>query len=315
MSRASAQYLGKVMDHLISSAGLSRKEIESLFHVADEFNEGVFSFVDSGTTLALLFEKPSTRTRISLESAMIKLGGESIYIDASTTQISRGETVGDTAKVISSYVDMIAARMYRHSDIVQLARYSSVPVINALTDLEHPCQALSDLYTIKQVKGKIDGIKIAFVGDIAANTANSLMVSATLMGADVALVGPKENQPNKKYVSIARKHGSVKTYSNVREGLRDADVIYTDTFVSMGQENEAERRRKLFSAYQVNRKLVGYAKNDAIIMHCLPAHRGEEITSDVLDGKRSVVWLQAQNKMIIEKAIILHLYKEKRGSL
>lgn len=300
--------------HLLSSLEISEKEIDSIFHIADEFNGGVYSFLDSGTTLALLFERPSTRTRVSFESAMVKLGGMPIYIDASTSQLSRGETIGDTARVISSYVDMIAARMRRHSDLVELAKYSSVPVINALTDLEHPCQALSDLYTIKEVKGKVEGMRIAFVGDVADNVANSLMVSATRLGASVALVGPKGYKPNGKYLSAARKSGKVDLYTDPKEGLKGADVVYTDTFVSMGQEKEAEKRKKLFAAYQVNGKMLGYAKKDAIVMHNLPAHRGEEITSEVLDGKQSVVWKQAKNKMLIEKAIILYLYKEKRKS-
>lgn len=298
--------------HLLSSADLSKKEIGNIFRIADEFNGGVYSFIDSGTTLALLFERPSTRTRVSFESAMAKLGGVPIYIDSSTSQLSRGETIGDTARVLSSYVDMIAARMYKHSDLLELAKSSSVPVINALTDLEHPCQALSDLYTVKQVKGRLEGVRIAFVGDIAANTANSLMVSATMLGAEIALIGPKGYAPNKTYLQLAKKNGKVDVYSDLKEGLSCADVIYTDTFVSMGQEKEAAERKKLFADYQVTAKALGYAKKDAVVMHCLPAHRGEEITGDVLDGKRSIVWQQAENKMLIEKAIILYLYKEKR---
>ncbi|MEM3839321.1 MAG: ornithine carbamoyltransferase [Candidatus Micrarchaeaceae archaeon] len=298
------------MEHLISSMDLSKKDIKEIFKIADDFNNGIFSFVDSGTTLALLFERPSTRTRVSFEAAMIKLGGSAIYIDSATSQISRGESIGDTARVLSSYVDMIAARMQKHSDIVELAENSSIPVINALTDMEHPCQALSDIYTIKQVKGAIEGLRIAFVGDIAANTANSLMVTASLAGAEISLVGP--NKPNAEYLKRARADGHVSVYSNIIEGIRGADVVYTDTFVSMGKEKEAGQRRRAFAGYQVNRKLVSYAKKDAIIMHCLPAHRGEEITSDIIDGKQSVVWEQARNKMLIEKAIILHLYKQRR---
>ncbi len=298
--------------HLLSSASLSRTWIERVFSIADEFNGGVYSFVDSGTTLALLFEKPSTRTRISFEAAMLKLGGAAIYVDAATSQLSRGESVADTARVISSYVDMVAARMRSHSDLLAFAAASSVPVINALTDLEHPCQALSDLYTIRQAKGTVNGMRIAFVGDIAANTANSLMVSATELGAEVALVGPKRCAPNKRYLELARASGKVGVYQDAKEGLKGADIVYTDTFVSMGEEGEAEERMRLFAPYQVNRKLLGYAKRDAIVMHCLPAHRGEEITSEVLDGRQSVVWQQARNKLLIEKAIILRLYKEGR---
>ncbi|MCL5419460.1 MAG: ornithine carbamoyltransferase [Candidatus Marsarchaeota archaeon] len=301
--------------HFLSSNDFSKSDIEHVFSLADRFLEGNYAFVDGGTTLALLFEKPSTRTRVSFETAMIQLGGVPIYIDASTSQLSRGESIGDTARVLSSYVDMIAARMHRQSDLAEFAKHSEAPVINALTDLEHPCQALGDLYTIREAKGRLDGIRIAFVGDIAANTANSLMVSGARVGAEIVLVGPEGYKPNAGYVAMARKEGEVMISDDPRRSLKDADVIYTDTFVSMGEEKEAGRRRKLFADYQVNARLVGYAKAGAAVMHCLPAHRGEEITTDVLDGEQSLVWKQAKNKLLIEKAIMLYLYKNRRKEL
>ncbi len=302
------------MDFL-SSADFSGREIGEIFAIADHFKQGNYSFVDGGTVLALLFEKPSTRTRVSFEAAMIQLGGNTIYIDASTSQLSRGEMVRDTGRVLGSYVDMVAARMYRQTDLAELAKSSDAPVINALTEMEHPCQALSDLYTIREHLGKVDGARIAFVGDISDNVANSLMVSATRIGASISLVGPKGFKPNGKYVKLARENGKVEIFDDPKKGLNDADIVYTDTFVSMGQEKWAEMRRKLFKPYQVNSEMLGYAKRSAVVMHCLPAHRGEEITSDVLDGKRSIVWQQAKNKLLIEKAIILYMYKKRRKEL
>jgi len=294
--------------NFISVADLSKEEISGIFNIADDLkHEKVEIALKEDAVAALIFEKPSTRTRVSFEVAMAQLGGHSIYIDSRTSQLSRGESIADTAKVLSGYVDFIIARLYKHEHIVELANNATVPVINALTDLEHPCQALSDLYTIQEVKKKLRGLKLAFVGDIAANTANSLMLAGAKMGVEIALVGPKNYMPNTFYFTKAREYSKVEIYNNIREGVSDADVIYTDTFVSMGQEAEAEERKKLFAPYQVNKTLLSYAKKDAIVMHCLPAHRGEEITDDVLDGPQSVVWQQARNKLLIEKAILLYL--------
>jgi len=294
--------------NFISVADLSKEEISEIFNIADDLkHEKVEIALKEDAVAALIFEKPSTRTRVSFEVAMAQLGGHSIYIDSRTSQLSRGESIADTAKVLSGYVDFIIARLYKHDDILELANNATVPVINALTDLEHPCQALSDLYTIQEVKKRLRGLKLAFVGDIAANTANSLMLAGAKMGIEIALVGPKNYMPNTFYFTKAREYSKVGTYNNIREGVSDADVIYTDTFVSMGQEAEAEERKKLFAPYQVNRTLLSYAKKDTIVMHCLPAHRGEEITDDVLDGPQSVVWQQARNKLLIEKAILLYL--------
>ncbi|MFP3279152.1 MAG: ornithine carbamoyltransferase [Candidatus Micrarchaeota archaeon] len=294
--------------NFISVADLSKEEITEIFNIADDLkHERVGIALKKDAVAALIFEKPSTRTRVSFEVAMAQLGGHSIYIDSRTSQLSRGESIADTAKVLSGYVDFIIARLYKHDDVVELANNATVPVINALTDLEHPCQALSDLYTIQEVKKKLRGLKLAFIGDIAANTANSLMLAGAKMGMEIALVGPKNYMPNTFYFTKAREYSKVETYNNIKEGVADADVIYTDTFVSMGQEAEAEERKKLFAPYQVNKTLVSYAKKDAIVMHCLPAHRGEEITSDVLDGPQSVVWQQAKNKLLVEKAILLYL--------
>lgn len=292
----------------ISALDISEKQINELFALSDSLKGKKIPLLGATRpVLVLLFEKPSTRTRVSFEAAMDQLDGATIYIDARSSQMSRGESLADTARVLGSYVDIIAARMFKHSDIKELARHSKVPVINALTDLEHPCQALSDVYTIQKAFGRVKGLKIAFIGDIATNTANSLMIIASKLGAEISLVGPAQCKPNMAYVKEARKHSSVKITSSIKEGLRGCDVVYTDTFISMGEEAEADKRRKLFAPYQLNASALKHAKPGAKVMHCLPAHRGEEITSDVLDGKNSIAWEQAANKMLLEKAILLYL--------
>ncbi len=291
-----------------STKDLSAKQINEIFSICDMIKDKRVPLLGNRRpVLLLLFEKPSTRTRVSFESAVAQLGGTAISLDARTSQLSRGETLADTARVISGYVDVIAARMFRQKDIEELAANSRVPVINALTDLEHPCQALGDVYTIKETFGHVTDMKIAFVGDIATNTANSLMVIGAKLGAQIVLIGPKSCKPNDEYVKIAQKVSTVTITDNLKEGLKDCDIIYTDTFVSMGEEAEAERREKLFAPYQVNAAAVKLAKKTVRVMHCLPAHRGDEITSDVLDGKSSIAWKQAENKLLIEKAILLYL--------
>ena len=293
--------------HYLSVDDLSKEQVVDIFDIADDIESGKVKISLKDSVLVLLFEKPSTRTRVSFEVAMAQLGGHSIYIDAKSSQLSRGEALGDTAKVLSGYVNFIAARLNSHNDLLQLANSSSVPVINALTDLEHPCQALSDLYTVLEAKKRLKGIRLAFVGDIAANTANSLMLLGAKLGLEIALVGPKNYVPNAKYFTRAREYGTVDVYNDLKEGLSDCDVVYTDTFVSMGQEASAEQRNKMFMPYQVNSKMLAYAKKDVSVMHCLPAHRDVEITSEVLDGPRSIVWQQAKNKMLLEKALLLYV--------
>jgi ornithine carbamoyltransferase len=295
--------------NLVSSEDLSKEDINKILNIADSLIENRSErALREHSTLALLFEKPSTRTRVSFETAIIQLGGAPIYIDASSSQLKRGEKISDTAKVLSGYCDFIAARMSKHSDILEMAGSSSSPVINALSDLEHPTQALTDVYTIKQHFGNLRDVKIAFMGDIATNTANSLMITAAKLGAEVALIGPAEQSPNVTYFNKAREYSKVwHYYDSIEEGLDDADIIYTDTFVSMGNEDDAEKRRKLFAPYQVNSKALSYASKKALVMHCLPAHRGEEITADVIDGDRSIVWEQAKNKLLIAKAVLLFL--------
>lgn len=296
------------MMNFLSVEDFSKAQIEEIFEIADDLKANKAEVaLKEGSIAVLLFEKPSTRTRISFEVAMKQLGGNCIYVDPQTTQLSRGETWADTAKVLSSYVNFLICRLYKHEDLLEIAANSTVPVINALTDQEHPAQALGDLYTIKESKGKLKGLKIALLGDTANNTFNSLMMASTMMGMEVALVGPKANIPNPNFVAKAKEHGIVKSFDDVEEGVEGADILYTDTFVSMGEEKEADLRRKLFMPYQINKKVLSWANSKAVVMHPLPAHRGEEITGEVLDGKQSIAFEQAKNKLLIEKAIILYI--------
>ena len=295
------------MMHLLSANDLSKDAISRILDIADRLaKDSEDAGIKEHAVLTMFFEKPSTRTRLSFEAAIAQLGGSAVYIDPSTSQRSRGETLADTAKMLSLYSDFIAARLYKHGDLKEIAKNATVPVINALTDIEHPTQALADIYTVRAHK-KLKGLRIAFVGDIANNTATSLMITAAKLGIEVVLVGPKDCKPNPWAVTAARGYAKIVVTDSLEEGLEDADIIYTDTFVSMGEEKETEGRKKLFAPYQVNSKAVGYAKKDALVMHCLPAHRGEEITGDVLDGPKSIAVEQAGNKLLINKAILVYL--------
>ena len=293
---------------LTSINDLSKGDIDDILGMAKQIDEGKDKKLRGSPLLTLFFEKQSTRTRTSFEAAMHRLNGSSIYLDATTTQFSRGESVEDTTKVLSLYSNIIAARLFSHDNILRMAKSASVPVINALTDLEHPCQALSDIYTIRKVKG-LKGIKVAFVGDIAANTANSLMLVCTKLGVRMALVGPKTIKPNQDYLRIARKQGNVEVFNDIKKGLSGVDVVYTDVFVSMGEDAERRKRLKEFKAYEITKKVMSYAKKGAVFMHCLPAHRGVEVSAEVIDGKQSIIWEQARNKMIVEQAILAWLLR------
>lgn len=298
--------------NLLSSADLSRENIDEIFKIADKIVSAEEDLaLKEHTAVALFFELPSTRTRLSFEVAVAQLGGIPIYIDAFTSQTVRGEELQDTAKILGLYCDFIVVRMNSHEQLLTIANNSKVPVINALTHLEHPTQALADCYTILKKKGNLSNLKIAFIGDIAQNTANSLMLTAVKLGAKMSLVGPKELKPNTFYFNKAREYGEVDVYDSIEDGLEGSDVVYTDTFISMGDEADATRRREVFAPYQLDQKALSYAKPGAIVMHPLPAHRGEEISADVLDGQRSVVFEQAKNKLFIEKAVLLYLSGDK----
>ncbi|NLK25130.1 MAG: ornithine carbamoyltransferase [Euryarchaeota archaeon] len=262
-----------------------------------------------GKSLAMIFEKSSTRTRVSFEVAMTQLGGHAIFLSPNDTQLGRGETIADTARVLGRFVNAIMYRAFSHVNMAELARCSRVPVINALDDLEHPCQITADLLTIQEHKGRLDGLKLAYVGD-GNNVCNSLLLGTAMTGMNMAVACPQEHRPDEeiaaKAAEIASKAGVIsEIITDPIEAVKDADVVYTDTWVSMGQEDEVALREKIFLPYQVNAELMSHARKDAIFMHCLPAHRGMEVTDEVMDGKQSVVFDQAENRLHAQKAILL----------
>ncbi len=254
-----------------------------------------------GYTLGLIFEKASTRTRISFETAMFRLGGQTLFLGKGETQMSRDESVSDTARVISRYLDGIVMRTYSQKVLEEMARWAEIPVINALTDHHHPCQVLSDLVTVQEKKGCIEGLKIAWVGD-GNNVAHSWIDAAQVVGFDLTLACPPGYHPRPDILAQGGKH--IRVVEDPREAVKGADVINTDVWASMGQESQRETRINDFKGYQVNEALVRLGKPDAIVMHCLPAHRGEEITAEVLDGPRSVVFDQAENKLHLHMALL-----------
>jgi len=264
-----------------------------------------------GKSLAMIFEKASTRTRVSFEVGMTQLGGHALFLSPDDLQIGRGETIADTARVLSRFVDGIMYRAYRSENVRELAKHASVPVINGLDDKEHPCQIVADLMTVVEHRGELRGAKLAYVGD-GNNVCNSLLIGCAEVGMHVAAGTPKGFEPDPALLSEARRIGKatnarVEVVHDPFEAVRDADVVYTDVWVSMGMEKEKEERERIFLPYQVNAKLVAAAKKDAVVMHCLPAHRGLEITDDVVDGPQSVVFDQAENRLHAQKAILVRL--------
>jgi len=262
-------------------------------------------------SMAMIFEKASTRTRVSFEVGMTQLGGHAIFLSPKDMQLGRGESLADTAKVLSRYVDVIMYRAFKHEIMMDLAKYSTVPVINALDDLEHPCQISADLQTIKEQKGKLEGLKVTYVGD-GNNVCNSLMLGAAMTGMDFVAGSPKGYQPNPEITRIAKEIAAknrctISVVEDPKEAAKDADVLYTDVWVSMGEEDEAAQRERVFKSYQINSDLVSLAKDDSIVLHCMPAHRGMEISAEVFDGDRSVVFDEAENRLHAQKAIILTL--------
>lgn len=262
-------------------------------------------------SIGMIFEKPSTRTRVSFEVGMTQLGGHALYLSPKDLQLGRGETIADTARVLSRYVDAIVYRAFDHNMVVELAKNATVPVINALDNMEHPCQCVADLMTVKEHKGGFKGLKIVYVGD-GNNVCNSLLLGSAIVGMDMVACCPEGYHPNKKIFETAKKIGkkngvTIEIIEEPDEAVKDADVLYTDVWVSMGDEAEKEKREKLFKPYQVNMKLLKKAKKDCIFMHCLPAHRGYEVTDDVIDSKQSVVFDEAENRLHAQKAIMLRL--------
>ncbi len=304
------------MKHFISMWDIDRDNIYKLITVTDQLkNDKVdYTGILNGKIMGMIFEKPSTRTRISFEVAMKQLGGDAIYLPTSTLQMSRGESIKDTAKVMSRYLDIIMARVYRHDTLVEFVKYSDIPVINGLSDLEHPVQILSDLYTIYEYFGRLNGLKIAFIGDGGNNVVHSLLIASAIMGIDISIGSPKKYWLDEKYLEKILEYARntrtrIEFYEDPYEAVNGADIIYTDTFVSMGMEKEAEERRRVFlPKYQVTMDLIKSTGKNTIFMHCLPAHRGEEVTDEVIDSDISIVYDQAENRLHMQKALILWLF-------
>jgi len=299
------------MEHLISMADLSYEEIIELLDMAEDLKEkrlrGKVTDHLKNKSLAMIFEKSSTRTRVSFEVAMSDLGGHSLYLNYKDIQVGRGETVADTATVLSGYVHGICARVNSHNTIIELADNATVPVINALSDLEHPCQTLADLLTIREYKNKLNGLKFTWIGD-GNNVCNSAILGCAIVGMDIVVACPEGYEPDMDIVAQAEElGGNVTITHDPAEAAANADVLYTDVWVSMGDEAERDKRMRDLARFQVNSELVNFAKHDAIVMHCLPAHRGEEITADVLEGPHSVVFEQAENRLHAQKALLLKL--------
>ncbi|SMG46408.1 ornithine carbamoyltransferase [Paenibacillus aquistagni] len=296
----------------VALADYTQEELYTLLKVAGSLKEkqkaGNPEQPLKGKTLGMIFEKSSTRTRVSFEVGMYQLGGQALFLSKNDIQIGRGETIEDTAQVLSRYVDGIMIRTYAHRTVIDLARAATVPVINGLSDLNHPCQALADYMTVLEKKGRLEGLKIAYIGD-GNNMAHSLMMGGAKFGMNVAIATPEGYEVDadvaKQSQEFAEQHGaSITLTHDPKEAAADADVIYTDVWASMGFEEEQQQREKAFQSFQVNEELAKYAKNDYLFMHCLPAHRGEEVSAGVIDGENSIIFDQAENRLHAQKAIM-----------
>ena len=303
---------------ILSISDLSTKEINTILMLASklkrEQKRGKTRPLLRGKMLGMIFQKPSTRTRVSFEVGMFQLGGDAVYLGANDIQLSRGETIEDTAKTLSLYLDCIMARVYNHIDVQRLGEYASVPVINGLSDLFHPCQVLADLMTIQEQKKKLKGLQLAWLGD-GDNVCNDLMLGCAKTGINMTAACPKGFEPSKDIVALAKAEGKktgvdIAITEDTTSAVKDADVIATDTFISIGKEDERMTRESIFlPKYQVNIDTMKLAKSDVIFMHCLPAKRGMEVTGEVIDGKRSVVWQEAENRLHTQKALLCLLMK------
>ena len=300
-------------NHFLALSDHSAEELRNYLDLARQIKLYPKAYREAcqGQTLAMIFQKPSLRTRVSFQTGIYQLGGQGIYLGPTDIQLHRGETIADTAQVLSRYVDGIMARVFAHSDVVELARYGSIPVINGLSDLLHPCQVLADLQTVHEKKGTLKGLTLAYVGD-GNNMAHSIMYGCALMGMNVAIGHPRGYAPDAEVTTRARAFAatsgaSVLITEDPKAAVEGADVVYTDVWASMGQEGEHAERLARFEGFQVNNALMSLARPDAIFMHCLPAHRGEEVAAEVIDGPQSVVFDQAENRLHAQKAIMVRL--------
>lgn len=305
------------MKNLISIKDLTFQEIENIFSLAKEIKSNKEKFANSlkGKTLALIFQKPSNRTRVSFEVGIWELGGHSIYL-GQDIKLAEREATKDVAMTLSRYVDVVVLRTFSHENILEFARYATIPAINGLSDFSHPCQVLSDLFTIKEKFGKIQGLTLAYVGD-GNNVCNSLLYGAAKTGLNLNIASPKKFTPAKEVVDEAKRialttsNAKICVFEKAQDAVKDADIIYTDVWASMGKEKETKKRMKIFKNFQLNQKLTALAKKTHLVMHCLPAHRGQEITDEVIDGLNSIVFDQAENRLHVQKAILIKLLGDK----
>lgn len=298
------------MKHLLKLADLSKEDIFDILNLADQLKYENKHNIEhhhlKGKTLGMIFQKSSTRTRVSFEVGMYQLGGSALFLSSKDLQIGRGEPVEDTARVLSRYLDGIMIRTFDQKEVEDLAEYGSIPIINGLTDYCHPCQVLADLMTIREFKKSFDNLKFCYIGD-GNNMANSLIVGMIKIGIECTVACPKGYEPNADVMKWAKENGKFTCSDNIEECVKDADIVYTDVWASMGQENEKEERNKIFKEYQINEKFMSLAKPDAMVLHCLPAHREEEITATVFEKHAEEIFEEAENRLHAQKAVLVKL--------
>ena len=296
--------------HFIDFDNLSLEVLQDIIDHAialkKQHNEGVINNSLNNKTLAMIFDKSSTRTRVSFEAGMAQLGGHALFLSNNDIQLGRGEPITDSAIVISSMVDAVMLRISSHEDIIEFSKHSNKPVINALSDLSHPCQILADLMTYQEQRGSISGKKVAWIGD-GNNVCQTYMQAAEIFGFELTIASPNSYKPNQSFIESYQ--NNINYCSNPMDACKDVDLVVTDVWTSMGNESEQKQRESAFKGYQVDQKMMSVANSDALFMHCLPAHRGEEVSKDVIDGKQSVVWHEAENRLHAQKALLLHLIK------
>ena len=301
------------MKHLLKMLDLTTQDITDILNLADQLKYEQKHHIEhhylAGKTLGLIFEKASTRTRVSFEAGMYQLGGLPIFLSSNDLQIGRGEPIQDTARVLSRYLDGIMIRTFKQSEVDDLAQYGSIPIINGLTDYSHPCQILADLMTIREYKGSLEGLKMCFIGD-GNNMMNSLIVGGLKMGMKVSVACPDGYHPDDSVLKFAADYPVFSMTDSPKEAAKDADVVISDVWASMGQEAEAQKRRAAFKGYQINDEIMALAHDDAMVMHCLPAHRGEEITAEVFEAHAAQIFDEAENRLHAQKAVLVKLLKD-----
>lgn len=298
------------MKHLLKLMDLSAKEIIEILNTADQLKyekkNGIEHHLLKGKTLGMIFQKSSTRTRVSFEVGMYDLGGSALFLSSRDLQIGRGEPVEDTARVLSRYLDAIMIRTFSQKEVEDLAAYGSIPIINGLTDYCHPCQVLADLMTVREYKKSFSGRKMCFIGD-GNNMANSLIVGGIKVGMEVSVACPESHRPDEAIMAWAKENGKFTCTPDVLEAAKDADVLFTDVWASMGQEDEADKRKEIFAGYRIDQAVMAAAKPDAIVQHCLPAHRGEEITAEIFEAHANEIFEEAENRLHAQKAVLVKL--------